>query len=359
MVHGDEDQIIELLVDAFDEWRTRKENAKEYYKWLYLENPLKENIISVAQSQEEIIGAKHDLIINIKLGDQVTKWCYGTDAVINPEYRGKGIYTKLRIMKYEILANRDIIGTYGYTTNPIIIQSEGKAKGIIPANVHFPERIIRYIRIKDIGLHLDMKNAEQKNIKKIGYYLLKGESYIKKREFINEVSDIQIVETDKITEDYDELWQKASKGINFGVVRDSEYIKWRYLNPSNPGYYLFEARKDSQLKGFIVFKIFNYDENYQTGHIVDYLFDKELPEVPHLLTKKILDIADINKINSVDCLVIDGCQFSSVLLNNGFIDNKEQIVIRYNTKNNQDISQKIQKSKPNQLHITQGDLFLL
>ena len=149
-----------------------------------------------------------------------------------------------------------------------------------------------------------MKKAEQRLIKTVGFYLLKRASVFRKNPDVDyDSKEIKVAQTTEINEDYDELWQRVSEQYNFCIVRDLNFMNWRYFNQKNSGYLVFEARKESKLLGWIVFKVFNYEEKYLTGHIVDCFFDLDEPEVAQLLVGKVLDVADEININSVDCIV--------------------------------------------------------
>jgi hypothetical protein len=52
----------------------------------------------------------------------------------------------------------------------------------------------------------------------------------------------------------DSLWQKASAQFRLSVVRNSEYLNWRYANKPN-GYTILVAEAGNELLGFIVLRV--------------------------------------------------------------------------------------------------------
>ena len=89
---GDEEDIVELLFKVFREWRDRGKRSLDFWKWMYLDNPLGDRLISVATVGDKIIGVKHDLFLSIKHGDKVLVGCLGTDSAVDPDFRRRGIY---------------------------------------------------------------------------------------------------------------------------------------------------------------------------------------------------------------------------------------------------------------------------
>ena len=69
--HGDEKEIVELLNMVFKGWPKLDLSCTtlEYWKWKYLHNPIRKNFITVAVSEDKIIGCLHVIPLKIKLGD--------------------------------------------------------------------------------------------------------------------------------------------------------------------------------------------------------------------------------------------------------------------------------------------------
>jgi hypothetical protein len=59
---GDEDQIVPLLQLVFNGW-----GDLDFWRWKYLDNPLKMNIITIAESNGKIIGADGAVFQRVKV----------------------------------------------------------------------------------------------------------------------------------------------------------------------------------------------------------------------------------------------------------------------------------------------------
>jgi hypothetical protein len=99
---GDEEKIVELLIQSFPGW-SEIENSLEYWRWKYQgwkNNP----IIAVAFAGEKMIGCSHDVILNVKIGDQIFETNVGDDLATHPDARARHVtYSLLFSVLYDKL----------------------------------------------------------------------------------------------------------------------------------------------------------------------------------------------------------------------------------------------------------------
>lgn len=356
---GDEEAIVELLVDIFTEWRDRGSRALDFWKWMYLDNPLGDRLISVATSGGKIISTKHDLILNIKYGKRIIVGCLGTDSLTHQDFRRRGIYQKLRERKYGLLDEHSAEMTYGITSNPILIVKEAEKSEKFPANYFFPIRIIKMIWIRDIDLHIQNKPTEKSWLKIYGFKALRFANRIrylpsKKRHDPR----LEIVNTKAFGADMDQFWEKLAPHYNFIVMRDREYLNWRYCDPRAGEYHIKLAMEAGEVVGFIVYQFFKYENRYLTGRIIDLLSLPGYEGVDDALVRAVMECFEENDVNYVDSLVFRGHPHQKTLERNGFVDRRETLYIRYNLSGKRETSAILEKSKPEELHFCHGDLFL-
>ena len=98
------------------------------------------------------------------------------------------------------------------------------------------------------------------------------------RKKINVDSEVIIRKVKYFTIEYDSLWNKFSKNIQISVVRDSEYLNWRYIDNPNEQYLIYSAAYDDILAGFIVINIKN-KHGGKIGYVMELIFDPSCPNI--------------------------------------------------------------------------------
>lgn len=114
---GDEKGIIELLCLVFSRWRQYK-NPLENWTWKHFEGPTPSEVY-VAKDGEQIVGANHRIVLDIKISDSILRSGYGDDVAVHPDYRGQGIWKNLKIIADEKNTEHGIKFDYLATENPM------------------------------------------------------------------------------------------------------------------------------------------------------------------------------------------------------------------------------------------------
>ena len=159
----DETGIIELLDLVFDGWPSfdLKCTKKEHWKWKFKDNPNGNQNIAVCTNGSDIVGCLQDFPTTIKIQDRIAKCGNALDAAVHPDYRKRGIYSKMikLIDKARLSNNTNFVSAF--TSNPILM-----AHSTYPV---FPSPLQMLIRMHDVDLHIKMKGTDVSYIKKMGY----------------------------------------------------------------------------------------------------------------------------------------------------------------------------------------------
>jgi len=67
----------------------------------------------------------------------------------------------------------------------------------------------------------------------------------------------------------DDLWQRVKKDWDFAVVRNSDYLTWRYLLRPHEHYRAFVKRSDTDIIGLLVMKLYKTGDQTCYAHIMD------------------------------------------------------------------------------------------
>ncbi len=146
----DDESIVELLRKTFPKWSKFKDPLK-LWRWKYIDNPQK-TLITIVLVDNKIVGFNHSIYYKAKLGSEIASMNYGDDLVIDSDYRGLGLWGKMRDYKRQRVEATLNKYSFSTTANSIVTQSWAQRnRGIFP----FP--VTRMVKINDIGFHLRVR----------------------------------------------------------------------------------------------------------------------------------------------------------------------------------------------------------
>ena len=96
---GDENKIVRFLSLVFKKWPKFDVEGSSLDHWLW-KYKIPESVV-VAEDEDEIVGSFHSIPIKIKVGNDVIDSCQGVDVAVHPDYRGEGVYGKMRDKSYD------------------------------------------------------------------------------------------------------------------------------------------------------------------------------------------------------------------------------------------------------------------
>ncbi|MDR7857538.1 GNAT family N-acetyltransferase [Tissierella sp.] len=223
-VKGDEESILHLFERSFD-----RKMSYDYWKWRYMDNPnIYENLINLAL-EDNIVG--HYAVSPVPLFINAIKYnsALSMTTMIDPEYRGRGLFTNLAKDLINCTQELDLI--FG-------VPNENSVKGFVEK--------LDFKLIKEIPM-LESKSLSRE------YYFNSCCVYI-----------------EKFDERFNDLFTRCIDKYKIITTRKSEHLNWRFIdNPVNE-YKTLAYIDDNKVLGYVVIK--NYISNAITnGDIVDIL----------------------------------------------------------------------------------------
>ena len=154
---GDEESIVELLRLVFPDWLHR-ESPIDFWKWKYLSPPLG-SAVAVATHGGKIVGTSHDVVVRIKIGDEVYTGTYGDDAATHPDHQGKGVYLLAKQVVDRECIRLGAVMDYSIPIHPAFARSRD------PGQVFLPQIITHVIRVRDPETYLKAKGVSYPRLK--------------------------------------------------------------------------------------------------------------------------------------------------------------------------------------------------
>ncbi len=261
---GDEEGIVEALKANFPRWKI-KENAIDFWKWKYLESPLKA-YIAVSLLENKIVGVNHDLRLNLKVGSSILLTHWTDDLCVFPDYRAMGLWNKMRKYRNEGPEYKNLKFKYSSSSNEIV-KNDWIKKGV---NL-FPHDIVYMVRVKDVALHIKNKHITDPLLASAGISLLKNLNRLKPKKSLKKQSDYKLVKVELFDDRINEFWDKVKENYKFILERKKDFLNWRFSSHMSIEYQKILAVNDAgEILGYVVLRKDTLD-NYDEGFVFDIL----------------------------------------------------------------------------------------
>lgn len=298
-----------------------EETVMRRWKWENLENPNIKDIGFPAwfckdKATNEIVGHLGVMPISIKINNEAYLAVWGRGMIVPLKFRRLGIGSILFATVMNETRNKAALfllaGSNDYAVS--IYKKFGFIHlGYIPVYIR-PLRTSGVIRkyIKS-GLFFTILNLLAKILIEI-FYFISGINV--KREF----KDISIKEIFSFDKSFDRLWEKVSYQINIIAIRNSENLRWRFIEQPYWDYKIFKAENvhSGELRGYIVLRE-GISCGLQVGIICDvFASPDDKDTISTLLTFAIKYFKRNTQVDLIRCDILNG-KFEHYFKKMGFI----------------------------------------
>jgi len=252
---------------------------KVFFTWQYCRNPfvIKNTSVKVLLLKDRFLGYLGFIPVRLKVFDKIfNRSALLCNLMIDKSCRALGLGSYLiRELEQEFTV---LFGT-GYTlkTGPMYEKlGDWKLMGNL-------NRYIKIIDKKKVNLLLRVEVAEDK-----------------RADVVNSDISLNIKSVEHFTDDIKKFWKKISFKYPIAVQRDVGYLNWRYAEHPFFCYHILVAKQDSEIKGYIIFRITKSDGCKTTcliGHILDLISTDDavsplVAEAEKIMVKEKVDLID-------------------------------------------------------------------
>ena len=335
----DEPQILKLLEKVFEHGHNR-----DYWRWKYFDNPLKKQVIVIAEIDDQIIGFNHAFCREIKFGKNLHLMSFGGGAAVHPDYRRMGINSKIHDMLEDLRDKEGFNLASAVTTNPIVKNNMDKLGWL-----QFPKKIIEAIYVEDID------KIEMGSLKKAGYQIYKS---IRRARVEPKIGNSQRYVVKKVTQfdaEADVFWEKIEPYYFFLFKRDTVNLNWRYCDSRTAPYKVFSVVDQGELLGYCVTIVRESSDGVKTGYIVDLCTLPKMNDVVTVLLQKAVEVLK-KEVNVIKYWAVEGHSVLSVFHRYGFMSRPSILEFRYRHSGriNNDL-ERVFSATENTLFIQYGD----
>lgn len=315
---GDEKDILKLFEAIYGEVAD-KELWMRWWKWQFRDAPAGQARIWLADHNGEIVGHYALIRADMKVGSEIITASQNVGTMTHPAYRRQGIYSALEKRALSEEGNRGTHITFGFPNEaayPGHIKRGFLDIGVIramlkPLNL---ENIVgRYVRNKLLSKVLAA-------ISNIAFNLL----YLAHKP--PKIDGIQITKVSFFDERINDLWERIYRDYDIIVVRNKEYLNWRFVDVPGVDYTIYLAEKESQILGYTVLKC-ERQFGLKVGRIFELIVPLGQQAVVQLLALKAVEVFREEKAdfvlyriigNKAHCKAVSRCGFmSSQLIGRG------------------------------------------
>jgi len=306
---GDEFGIIKLFKVVF-----QKDYDIARWNWLYRDNPVGIKTIMVAENhQGEIIAHYAVCPIRIIIDKEQKLGTVSLDTMVHPEYQGLGLFTKLASRLYESIASQGMILTYGF---PNKNSFHGFTKKLFWSDL--TDNLQIYVRVLRVDRFLQ-NHLKPQILSSLGCPIAKNVigafNRIKK---VEKPKVFKSLHCDNISDNIDELWNRTISNTHISVIRNKDYLTWRYLQNPGDKYHVINTYDKQTLVGCAILKILERF-GLKIGFIAEILTDPSKPESINELLLESMSYYEEQGVDMVACLSLEKMTLNARLKKNGFI----------------------------------------
>lgn len=312
---GDEEGLSSLFREVF-----HVEKDASYWDWKYFRNPAGEHMMIVALDKDKIVGVIGSIPVLIKAGSRVVLSSQGIDFVLLEQYRDRGTFFTIEKIAREECKNKHIKFNYGLTikkTYRIVTKFLGFA-GVCP--------IFNMAKVLNPTPYLRQKIRVGLLASPLGY-VAKQVLNVLNRKKLSAFHGLTTGEITRFDIRFDDFWSKEADHYEVAVIRDCQYLNWRYVECPVP-YKIYSAQENGSIKGFIVLRCFQ--EDIKRGRIVDIFVEKGREDIAEVLITQGINYFIDECVDVITCWMLEQWPIIESLRKRGFVkrETSHDLVIR-------------------------------
>jgi len=301
---GDEAAIVTLLKAAFGKW-----HSLDYWRWMYQENPAGKPIIWVAQHGKTIIGHHAIIPIRMKIADENLMGSQGVNAATHPSYQRQGIFSSIAARCNRDTPVHNIPLTFGF--------SRKRVEPIL-------KRHARRVHICSMVSMVKVLNWRPLLARYLPSDILIRTTSLALRKTVRSGSvgaqakeDLRVQRISKFDGRFTRFWNAISRSFQIVVIRDQEYLNWRYVDNPEGNYVIYIAGKKKNILGYCVLKE-DHQKDKTLGLIVDILGFQNGRNAVSCLIQTAVEYFQKRNADLVVCIMSEKNPYKAALLKAGF-----------------------------------------
>ena len=280
------------------------------WRWMYKENPAGASWMSLADHEGRIVGQQAAVPVVMKIGTEVATCFQSIDAMSHPAYRGQGTYQAVNRALFNRTAEDSVPIGYSFANevaHPIAVTK-------LP---YFDVTQMPYI-LKPLNwgnaLKIKISNRFLLKFLAVAGNVVGKVFYRAKRAPV--VEGLTISQVSSFDERINEFWDRVSSQYPIMVVRNKDYLNWRYVAIPDINYTIYIAEKDGEIDGYLVLRCLEMEQKKE-GVIFDILAQSE--EIAQCLISRAVEHCKQEAVDFIHGRMLANKTLLKAFRKNGFI----------------------------------------
>lgn len=298
---GDEGQIVALFHRVFNHSIT-----EAYWRWKVQSQPAPVNNVWLAVCEERIIGQYTCMPIRFWLGGQERFVMVGVDAMVDPDFRRRGMWTALVTHAHQVWAAANVAFALGLPNEQW--GSRRDALGWQPLfGLKWQIRPLQPVPLLFRRLHLPI-TWHLSPFASAWNHFWNGR--------LSADPTIELVPVTQADDTIDQLWIMARDHVHFCAIRDRAWVQWRYLDAPDNVYQVLLAQQHGQPVGYVAYAL-RETQNGTLAVLAD-LFSLPQPTVNEAFLRLTIEHLTNQGVCAIAALAIPTSPWSRLLRRTGF-----------------------------------------
>lgn len=318
-----DESMVDSLLSLFETVNGTATPA-DVWKWQYICPPAGRAFVRVADHDGRTVGHQAIFPLQIKIGDRYLKGAQALDAMTHPDYRRQGIFVTLADEVYSEAESEQVELIYGFPNSQ---------------SIHGLTERLGFFTLETIAVHVRPMSLYGAIARKSKTRLL-ASVIGTPTQFIFDLlhrtkshAKVRVSKVERFPMEVDNLFRRLADRFRNMVVRNAEYLNWRYADHPSKEYEILLAHDSNGiLCGYCV-----VGKRRKTGLdfavILDLFADPEDDLTVSALLKQSMCVARMNNDQMLCCAVLSESPFLRSLKKSGFIISRKNFpfIIRLNS----------------------------
>lgn len=287
-------------------------STPEYWTWKYFQNPAGKGGFALALDGNSIVGRVGGIPLRMKAGKNEVLAAQALDTDVMNDYRKGFTYYRLDNMAIEVGREKGVAFVFGFATQSTYDIST-KTLGFRHA-----ASVVKWVKLLDPMPFLGKKLRITKYTEVLRSNLRRFAVKKQKPFCGNKGQRLKGPDLVHFDDRFNRLWENSIKG-QIAVVRDAEYLNWRYKQCPVADYKTYFIEDCENIKGFVILQVIQR-ERIIYGYIVDLLVAEEQC-IGHLVSAAVQYFRHMG-VAAVICWTPKVSLLASTLKKRGFLKRK-------------------------------------
>ncbi len=307
---GDEEGIFELWKAVYPENPYDRQQWLRWWHWIYRANPRGTGVICVAEHDGRVVGHAAEVPLVMKIGGENVLVGLGIDAMTHPEYRRQGMYLAVVRTRRALGEARGIRATYAF---PNKLSYPGQVNELGAFDIATMQKVVKPLSWRNAML-TQTRNRLLLAIGAVAGGLLSTTFFRTSKS--PSLKGLKIAQVSHFDERIDGLWRRASSQYQVIVVRNREYLNWRYVAVPDTDYLIYVAEQTEAIVGYLVASRKQAD-HARIGVVLDVFTESE--EIAQCLISEAITRCRQEKLDLLYGARMTGTPLARAFRRNGFL----------------------------------------